>query len=237
MALTDAVSIPTQGAGLYLDGNYVGGVSNITGFGSGSVNKISIANLGSDRQITRKGLIDEGSVSIDGIDVPHGDVAAQLEVALHGDTINNFQIMAGGALGLDGTSSGKARVQASGIAFSAIADSSSGDDSEYDLTLGSAGLQPPVAVGDYVRIGAASYKVSAVAVKADGSGSITIISATDISAISEREFDLIRPAIVYSFTGTIDSLTRDLSTNEVIRYSMTIGSIASIETAIVSATA
>ncbi len=93
---------------------------------------------------------------------------------------------------------------------------------------------PAIVEGDYARVGTDILKVTAVAVDS-GNGVLTVASATDIATSSAGTLDLIRPAITYSFTGTVDGFTRDMSTNEVMRYSLTIGSIASIETAFASA--
>ncbi len=230
MAILDPVSIPTKGTALYLGDTLVGGASGISGFGSGTANKIDITTLTSSRSITRKGLIDEGSVTIDGIFAPQSDSAKELEEALQNDAGYNFSIVIGGNIGVSGFATGHGRIQRSGLAFSAIDDVST----DYEVTLGSQKQLPAIVEGDYVRIGAVIYKVKAVAIDA-GNGVVTVESATDIGTSTAGTLDLIRPAVTYSFTGTVDSFTRDMATNEVMRYSLTIGSIAGIEAAFASA--
>ncbi len=230
MAILDPVSIPTKGTALLIGTTLIGGASGISGFGSGAANKINITALNSDREITRKGLISEGSVSIDGIFAPQSAAAQELEAALQSDTGYNFTIRVGGNIGADGLATGHGRIQRAGLAFSTIA----GTSGDYDITLGSAKQLPAIVDGDSVRIGATLYEVVAVSIDSTGNGVLNVATATDITDPDGGTVDLIRPAITYAFTGTVDGFMREMATNEVMRYNLTIGSIAGIEASIVA---
>ncbi len=127
MAILDPVSIPTKGAALFIGDTLVGGASGISGFGSGAATKIDITTLTSTRSITRKGLVDEGSVTIDGIFAPQSDSADELEQALQNDAGYNFTIRIGGYIGDDGLATGHGRLQRTGLAYCGIVDASGGE--------------------------------------------------------------------------------------------------------------
>ncbi len=223
MALYDTIGVITRGAVLRVNGVAVANAQGIEGIGGGSAAQIDITNLTSGSREYLAGYPEEGSVSVSGVLTPHDPSTETLIGLKNSGATANWEVVYGGEIdAATDRCTGDARVSDSDVAFGAAPTAHATITDAYDITTTAAVADlPPISVGNYLRLGSTDYKVVAVGTSAADKGVISVSSNTDLTAATERVFDVIQPAYSISWRGQVLSFSTSLTANESVQYSLT----------------